>query len=125
MGITGWICDERRGLDLREVVPRIPSARLMIESDAPYLLPRDLAPRPKSRRNEPAYLPHIARTVAHLRGESFESLAASTTQNAVRFFGLEARPDSYRIREHVRTRLELGNQRGSRLPRRLERAPVP
>jgi TatD DNase family protein len=90
VGITGWICDERRGLDLRGIVPRIPSARLMIESDAPYLLPRDLAPRPKSRRNEPAYLPYIARTVARLRGESFESLAASTTQNAVRFFGLEA-----------------------------------
>ncbi len=90
VGITGWICDERRGLELREVVPHIPSARLMIESDAPYLLPRDLAPRPKSRRNEPAYLPHIARTVARLRGESFESLAAATTQNAVRFFGLEA-----------------------------------
>ncbi|MGO9512154.1 MAG: TatD family hydrolase [Steroidobacteraceae bacterium] len=89
VGITGWICDERRGLELREVVPRIPSARLMIESDAPYLLPRDLAPRPKSRRNEPAYLPHIARTVAHLRGESFAAVAATTTQNAVRFFGLE------------------------------------
>jgi len=90
VGITGWICDERRGLELREAVPRIPSARLMIESDAPYLLPRDLVPRPKSRRNEPAYLPHIARTVAQVRGESFAAVALTTTQNAVRFFGLEA-----------------------------------
>lgn len=91
IGITGWICDERRGLVLREVVPRIPSERFMIESDAPYLLPRDLTPRPQSRRNEPAYLPHIVRTVAQIRGESPALVAAATTRNALRFFGLEAR----------------------------------
>jgi TatD DNase family protein len=90
IGITGWICDERRGLGLREAVPRIPAERLMIETDAPYLLPRDLVPRPASRRNEPAYLPHIARTVAQVRGEPLESVAAVTTGNAVRFFGLDA-----------------------------------
>jgi len=88
IGVTGWVCDERRGASLRESVPRIPRERLMIETDAPYLLPRDLEPRPKSRRNEPAFLAHIARTVAALRGESLEDLAAATTQNAVRFFGL-------------------------------------
>jgi TatD DNase family protein len=60
----------------------------MIETDAPYLLPRDLEPRPRSRRNEPAFLPHIARAVAALRGESPDALAASSTANAVRFFGL-------------------------------------
>ena len=88
IGITGWICDERRGLELRGVAPSIPSARLMLETDAPYLLPRDLVPRPASRRNEPANLPHIARTVARLRGETLESLAETTTRNAARFFGL-------------------------------------
>ncbi|MGA2343164.1 MAG: TatD family hydrolase [Steroidobacteraceae bacterium] len=88
IGVTGWVCDERRGASLRESVPRIPGERLMIETDAPYLLPRDLEPRPKSRRNEPAFLPHIARTVAALRGESPQDLAAATTQNALRFFGL-------------------------------------
>jgi TatD DNase family protein len=88
IGITGWICDERRGQDLRDAVPRIPIESLMLESDAPYLLPRDLTPRPKSRRNEPAYLPHIAREVAKIRGESPDALAAMTTLNAVRFFGL-------------------------------------
>jgi TatD DNase family protein len=62
----------------------------MLETDAPYLLPRDLDPRPKTRRNEPGYLPHIARTVAHLRGETAEDLAASTTRNAMRFFGLDS-----------------------------------
>jgi TatD DNase family protein len=90
IGITGWICDERRGLALREVVPQIPAERLMLETDAPYLLPRDLVPQPKTRRNEPANLPHIARTVARLRGDSLESVAAATTQNAVEFFGLGA-----------------------------------
>ena len=88
IGVTGWVCDERRGLALREAVPHIPPERLMIETDAPYLLPRDLRPPPKSRRNEPAFLPHIARTVAGIRGESPEALATTTTRNALRFFRL-------------------------------------
>ena len=61
----------------------------MLETDAPYLLPRDLEPRPKSRRNEPCYLPHVARAVAQLRGATAENLAAATTRNAVKFFGLQ------------------------------------
>ncbi len=88
IGVTGWVCDERRGASLREAVPRIPADRLMVETDAPYLLPRDLVHRPKSRRNEPQYLPHIVNAVARLRHESFESVAASSTQTAVKFFGL-------------------------------------
>jgi TatD DNase family protein len=90
IGITGWVCDERRGGALRAAVPRIPRQKLLLETDAPYLLPRDLTPRPKSRRNEPAYLPHIAATVAALRGESLASVAEAATQNAVRLFGLDA-----------------------------------
>lgn len=88
IGVTGWVSDERRGQRLREAVPHIPSDRLLVETDAPYLLPRDLEPRPRSRRNEPCYLPHIARTVADLRGESLQIVAAATTRNALRFFGL-------------------------------------
>ena len=88
IGVTGWVCDERRGADLRAAVPLIPADRLLIETDAPYLLPRDLEPRPKSRRNEPAFLPHIAQVLAALRGESPDSLASVTTRNAVRLFGL-------------------------------------
>ena len=88
IGVTGWVNDERRGQSLREAVPHIPADRLMLETDAPYLLPRDLAPAPKSRRNEPCYLPHIAGAVAQLRGESLEALAATSTANAVRFFRL-------------------------------------
>jgi len=91
VGITGWICDERRGHHLRELVGRIPLQRLMLETDAPYLLPRDL---PKSRlrhsgdrRNEPAYLPHILATVAHYRGEAPETTAAGTAATAQYVFG--------------------------------------
>jgi TatD DNase family protein len=92
IGVTGWVSDERRGQDLRDAVPYIPADRLMLETDAPYLLPRDLKPQPKSRRNEPGYLPHIARAVAALRGEDIRTVAQSSTRNAIRFFGLEAQP---------------------------------
>jgi TatD DNase family protein len=90
IGITGWINDERRGLSLREVVRRIPADRLMLETDAPYLLPRDLRPAPKSRRNEPAFLPWVLRAVAAARNEPPEAVASATTANARRFFGLPA-----------------------------------
>ncbi len=89
IGITGWICDERRGQHLREVVRDIPADRLLIETDAPYLLPRDLTPKPKSRRNEPAYLPHILTVIAACTEQSASQLAEQTTRNAVRFFDLE------------------------------------
>lgn len=88
VGVTGWVCDERRGAALRRAVPRIPGDRLMLETDAPYLLPRDLKPFPKNRRNEPCHLVHVAQRVAALRGESVESLAVGTTRNAERFFAL-------------------------------------
>lgn len=88
IGVTGWVCDERRGQALREAVPKIPEDRLLVETDAPYLLPRDLKPVPKSRRNEPQYLPHVASKVAELRGSSLAQVAASSTRNAVELFGL-------------------------------------
>jgi TatD DNase family protein len=88
IGITGWICDERRGTHLREVVRGIPADRLLLETDAPYLLPRDLAPAPKSRRNEPHHLAHVAAAVAAARGESTVALATKSTANARRLFRL-------------------------------------
>lgn len=90
IGITGWICDERRGTHLRELVGSIPADRLMLETDAPYLLPRNLDPMPPHRRNEPMYLAHIADEVARDRGESLAVLAESTSTTAMRFFGLDA-----------------------------------
>lgn len=86
VGITGWLCDERRGQDLREAVRHIPAERLLIETDAPYLIPRTLRPRPKSHRNEPMYLPEVLRELARCRGESEQELAAITTANARRLF---------------------------------------
>ena len=68
IGITGWICDERRGQHLRELVRQIPLDRLLVETDAPYLLPRDLRPKPAHRRNEPKYLPHVVKVIAGLPG---------------------------------------------------------
>ena len=88
IGITGWICDERRGLHLLPLMPLIPADRLMIETDAPYLVPRTLKPQPAGRRNEPAFLTEVAATVARARGESMESLAASSTAAASGFFRL-------------------------------------
>ena len=89
IGITGWICDERRGRHLKELVASIPSDRLMLETDAPYLLPRDLDPKPKTQRNEPMHLAHITATVARCVGKTTEQLARETTQVAEAFFGLD------------------------------------
>jgi TatD DNase family protein len=88
VGITGWICDERRGSHLRDLVALIPADRLLIETDAPYLLPRDLKPKPAHRRNEPMYLAHVCAAVAAARGEEIETTAALTAANARRFFDL-------------------------------------
>lgn len=90
IGITGWICDERRGAHLADLMPQIPAARLLLETDGPYLLPRDLKPKPASRRNEPAYLPQVAAAVARARGEPLAALAHSSTAAARSVFGLPA-----------------------------------
>lgn len=92
IGITGWICDERRGSHLHPLVRDIPAGRLMLESDAPYLLPRTLRPRPRSGHNEPAFLPEVLREVARHRGESEEALAGHSTACARRFFALPEIP---------------------------------
>jgi TatD DNase family protein len=86
IGITGWICDERRGLHLRELIPDIPSQRLMLETDAPYLLPRTLRPPPADRRNEPAFLTHVLAAVAESAGRSPRDVAEQTTRTARAFF---------------------------------------
>ncbi len=88
IGITGWVCDERRGGQLQQLVADIPAGRLMIETDAPFLLPRDMRPKPKSRRNEPAFLPYVLATVARCRGEESAACARHTTAAARAFFTL-------------------------------------
>ncbi|ARN75668.1 TatD family hydrolase [Oceanicoccus sagamiensis] len=90
IGITGWICDERRGHHLHNFVGDIPLNRLMIETDAPYLIPR-VKPKPKlasSRRNEPCTLPYVLQEISRHRRESLEQIAQATSNNAIRFFAL-------------------------------------
>tara|TARA_R110001583_G_C5650983_1_gene408748 strand:- start:1789 stop:2589 length:801 start_codon:yes stop_codon:yes gene_type:complete len=88
IGITGWICDERRGAHLLPLLKEIPLDRLMLETDAPYLLPRSLKPKPKSRRNESCYLPHICEVAAAQMDISSLDLARSSSETAKTFFNL-------------------------------------
>ena len=88
IGITGWICDERRGKHLLELVKEIPGDKLLLETDSPYLTPRDMKPQPKARRNEPAFLPHILKAVARALGRPAEEVAAETARNARALFSL-------------------------------------
>ena len=99
VGVTGWICDARRGAGLRELAPHIPDDRLVIETDAPFLLPPAAqrppdAPRPQGRRNEPAFLPCVAAAVAQARETTVERIDALTSANARRFFRLPPVPDA-------------------------------
>ena len=86
IGITGWICDEKRGKELKNLVSNIPLNRLMIETDAPYLLPKTMADKPKNRRNEPAYLSWVLKEIANNRQESAEQIARATRATTKQFF---------------------------------------
>ena len=92
IGITGWICDERRGKHLRELVREIPLDRLMIETDAPLLLPRSMTTKPKDGRNEPCFLPFVLEAVADCLEKSIAEVAQVTTVTARRFFRLSTTP---------------------------------
>ncbi|HUR38895.1 MAG TPA: TatD family hydrolase [Planctomycetota bacterium] len=86
IGITGWICDDRRGAGLRPLMAKVPADRLMIETDAPYLTPP--AAKAPGRRNEPAFLPHVLEAVARGAGRPASQVAAETTRTAELFFGI-------------------------------------
>ena len=87
IGITGWICDERRGQQLRALASKIPSHRLLLETDAPFLIPRDL-PQKSGQRNEPKYLPHIADAVAHHQNKDPREVAEESYINTLEFFNI-------------------------------------
>ena len=86
IGITGWICDERRGTHMLKFLQDIPEDRLMVESDSPYLKPRNLRPRVKTHRNEPQWLPWTVQTIADSVGKRVEEVAEQTTATARKFF---------------------------------------
>jgi len=88
IGVTGWVCDERRGHDLQAAIPGLPLDRLLLETDAPYLLPRDLPYKLSGRRNEPSVLPHVLATVARLMAKDEAEVAAAATANTERLFGI-------------------------------------
>ena len=88
IGITGWICDQKRGEALQGLVKDIPLNRLMVETDAPYLLPKNMPVSAKEKRNEPAFLPWVIEEIASHRGESSGQIATATRDNALRFFSL-------------------------------------
>ncbi|WP_461534627.1 TatD family hydrolase [Spongorhabdus nitratireducens] len=90
IGITGWVCDERRGTHLWPLLNNIPANRLMIETDAPWLLPRTLEKKPKNRRNEPAFLSEVVNMISVQTGKPAELIAQETTANACTFFRLPA-----------------------------------
>jgi TatD DNase family protein len=87
IGITGWVCDEKRGQDLRDAVTHLPLERLIVETDAPYLYPKTLKPR--KRNNEPAFLPHIGEQLSNLMGVSTQTLQDSSYANTCTLFSLQ------------------------------------
>ena len=87
IGITGWICDERRGQELQSIIDIIPNNRLLIETDSPYLTPRTLTGKKKKAKNQPANLSHIAQKIGDIRGQTLSEICKMTTDNSRRLFG--------------------------------------
>ena len=89
IGITGWICDPKRGADLREIIKYIPLDRLLIETDAPYLVPKNMVNKPRNNRNEPLFLEHIANDISELLNIDKALLAEETTNNFKKLFRIQ------------------------------------
>ncbi|MFN8673062.1 MAG: TatD family hydrolase [Candidatus Sericytochromatia bacterium] len=87
IGITGAVLDERRS-HLKEIIKLIPSNRLMIETDGPFLLPKSLKKLSSTRRNEPAFLVPIAKEIAFYLDKTYDELVNITTKNAKDFFNI-------------------------------------
>ncbi|WP_077413908.1 TatD family hydrolase [Chryseobacterium sp. JV274] len=87
LGFTGAVSDEKRFKHLEDVIKYVPLDRMMIETDAPFMLPKNM-PRMQNRRNEPSFLPYVAQTIAHLKKISISEVADETTETARNFFRL-------------------------------------
>ena len=92
IGFTGAITDVRRFAALEEVVRYVPLDRMLIETDAPFMMPKNVPTRQLSyhqqRRNEPAFLPYVAQTIAHYKGVPLKAVADKTRENAEALFKL-------------------------------------
>lgn len=86
IGVTGWVCDPKRGGDLRDALSYMDLDRLMIETDSPYLIPKNMKPKPKSSTNEPRYLPHIAHEIARIMEVDEAVFIQKVTENTKAFF---------------------------------------
>ena len=88
IGITGWICDPKRGMDVRDLLKYIPTDRLIVETDAPYLMPKNLAVKPKNRRNEPKYLINVVEEISSATNIKAQTIAEASTKNFKSLFGV-------------------------------------
>ena len=86
IGVTGWICDKKRNVELRKTIKNIPLSKLMVETDCPYLIPKDLPNKPKNNRNEPSNLNHIITEIGTLMGIDKDILRKKTYTNTINFF---------------------------------------
>ncbi len=86
IGVTGWICDEKRNVELRKTIKNIPLEKLMIETDCPYLIPKNLSEKPKNNRNEPSNLNHIINEIAVLMEIDIDILRKQTFKNTINYF---------------------------------------
>ena len=88
IGITGWICDPKRGMDVRDLLKYIPIDRLIVETDAPYLMPKNLTIKPKNRRNEPKYLINVVEEISSATNTKAHIIADASTKNFKSLFGI-------------------------------------
>jgi TatD DNase family protein len=87
IGLTGWICDPKRGTHLEKLISLIPLNKLLIETDSPYLLPKNL--EVKGRRNEPIYLREVLKKIIKHRDEKEEEIIETLYENSLSFFNLQ------------------------------------
>ncbi len=87
IGVTGWLCDAKRGIDLQDAVLELPLSRLLLETDGPYLFPKTLKPR--KSLNEPCNIPYIASAFASITGSDINKVKEHTYNNACKLFFTE------------------------------------
>ncbi|MBC8299690.1 MAG: TatD family hydrolase [Pelagibacterales bacterium] len=87
IGITGWISDTNRGKHLHDLLEYIPEDRLMIETDAPYLIPHNL-PFKHNGINEPSFLNFVAQTIAECLNKDINVIKEVTYNNTKKFFSI-------------------------------------